>query len=122
MIKIPSKSNAIVADPVKPATMRLLNIHTLKLEDFTGKKIPRYAILSHRWGEDETSYKEFRAGIKKQRAGYRKIVEFCAFLRRQQCDLDFVVNWAWIDTCKKRYPIPCYGFLKLIMLSKLKAV
>ncbi|KAF7619728.1 hypothetical protein AFLA_001350 [Aspergillus flavus NRRL3357] len=31
--------------------MRLLNVHTLLLEEFNESKAPPYAILSHTWGE-----------------------------------------------------------------------
>lgn len=36
--------------------MRLLNIHTRKLEEFFEESIPKYAILSHTWGADEVLY------------------------------------------------------------------
>jgi len=36
--------------------MRLINTGTLELQDFTLKAIPRYAILSHTWGEDEVTF------------------------------------------------------------------
>jgi hypothetical protein len=40
--------------------MRLLNVHSLKLEEFGGEPgngIPPYAILSHTWGRDEVSFR-----------------------------------------------------------------
>ena len=95
--------------------MRLLNIHTLELQDFTAREIPSYCILSHRWTNDEVSHKEYRKGLKKHSVGYQKIVDFCVFLRtRPHCfsrtdfelecregllEQETVVNWAWIDTC-----------------------
>ena len=110
--------------------MRLLNVYTLELEDFTGRFIPNYCILSHRWGEDEVSYKDYRKGSKKYGAGYHKIVDFCAFVKRRfaQFYLGLVsgetrykliqekrpdegtafVEWAWIDTCKfQETDFPC---------------
>ena len=102
--------------------MRLLNVHTLELEDFTEREVPRYCILSHRWGNDEVSYKEFRKGFKKDSAGYRKILDFCALVKdrpeqryprngngeERQCpflDSTFYpkgpIEWVWIDTCGK---------------------
>lgn len=33
--------------------MRLINAHTLALEEFFGASIPKYAILSHTWGSEE---------------------------------------------------------------------
>ena len=75
--------------------MRLLNIYSLKLEEFTEKDVPEYCILSHRWGKDEVSYKEYRKETKKDGAGYRKIFDFCAFMRirRQQFELRWFDKW-----------------------------
>ena len=38
--------------------LRLINTTTLKLELITGQSIPKYAILSHTWGEEEILYGE----------------------------------------------------------------
>jgi len=32
--------------------MRLINVKTYKLEEFLDYKTPKYAILSHTWGDD----------------------------------------------------------------------
>lgn len=41
--------------------MKLLNCETRQIEDFSGEKIPdTYAILSHRWEDDEVIYQDFR--------------------------------------------------------------
>lgn len=91
--------------------MRLLNVHTLELQEFFDEQIPRYIILSHRWGPDEVSYKAFRKGRMQETAGYKKIVHFRDFVRgkrfsvMQQWDTlpaehGWVkVEWLWIDTC-----------------------
>ena len=89
-------------------TMRLLNVHTLALEDFIGEEVPAYCILSHRWGKDEVSHKEYRKGDKRDGAGYRKIVEFCAFVKHREEHYDNRIrtfadgpcDWVWIDTCR----------------------
>jgi hypothetical protein len=39
--------------------MRLINTHTLKLETFIWSNIPHYAILSHRWENNEVTYQDF---------------------------------------------------------------
>lgn len=39
--------------------MRLINIDTLKLEEFIGSDTPKYFILSHTWGNDEVSFQEY---------------------------------------------------------------
>ncbi|KAK3068563.1 hypothetical protein LTR53_013763, partial [Teratosphaeriaceae sp. CCFEE 6253] len=72
--------------------MRLLNTQTLELKEFLGDRVPAYVILSHRWGDDETSYKDFRKGVNKDSAGYRKVVDFCTFARSR------VREWVWVDT------------------------
>ncbi|KAK4493813.1 hypothetical protein PRZ48_014998 [Zasmidium cellare] len=63
--------------------MRLLNVHTLLFSEFhDGKEIPPYIIASHRWGDDEATYK---CVLKKKarsvaRAGYRKVEAFCGLV------------------------------------------
>lgn len=39
--------------------MRLINAETMLLEDFTIRKAPRYAILSHTWTDEEVTLQEF---------------------------------------------------------------
>jgi hypothetical protein len=75
--------------------MRLLNTHTLEFEEFAGRPEESYAILSHRSGDEEVSYKEFRKSREavKHRAGYKKIVDFCEISKQRDYRL------AWIDTC-----------------------
>ncbi|KAI4110235.1 MAG: hypothetical protein LQ345_007035 [Seirophora villosa] len=73
--------------------MRLLNTSTLEFHDFFDRKIPEYAILSHRWGSDEVSFKDFEDGIQQSRGGFAKIRE-CCNLASEHC-----YTWVWIDTC-----------------------
>ena len=73
--------------------MRLLHTEELYFAEFLDSKIPKYAILSHRWEEDEVSLKDFEEGKKKDGAGYRKILKCCALAKSQRFD------WVWIDTC-----------------------
>lgn len=100
--------------------MRLINVHTLEFREFLDGRIPRYCILSHRWGDDEVTYKEFRKGLRKDSAGYRKIADFCKFVRhtsildmgtlKREAFLDpelldystpvlIQIDWIWVDTC-----------------------
>lgn len=72
--------------------MRLINTATLTLHDFTGAHVPKYAILSHHWTDEEVSFKEFAKGRSQEKKGYRKILQFCEFLRQWERD------WAWVDT------------------------
>jgi hypothetical protein len=75
--------------------MRLLNTTTLDFEEFIGRPTQPYAILSHRWGSEEVSFKEYRKSRDtiKHRAGYKKIVQFCIISKQRGYHL------AWIDTC-----------------------
>jgi hypothetical protein len=38
--------------------MRLINTSTGLFEDFIGRNLPKYAILSHTWEEEEVSFKD----------------------------------------------------------------
>jgi hypothetical protein len=75
--------------------MRLLNTTTLEFEEFAGGLTEKYTILSHRWGDEEVSFKEYRKSREtlKHRAGYKKITQFCKISRQRGYRL------AWIDTC-----------------------
>ncbi|KAK0639837.1 hypothetical protein B0T16DRAFT_310797, partial [Cercophora newfieldiana] len=41
--------------------MRLLNARTLCFQDFIGENVPKYAILSHTWGQGEVTFQELEA-------------------------------------------------------------
>lgn len=75
--------------------MRLLDTTTLEFVEFAECPYWKYAILSHRWGNDEVTFKEYRKNRDniKHRAGYRKIVDFCTIARKRG------FSFAWIDTC-----------------------
>lgn len=98
--------------------MRLINVDTLELEFFEEDSAPKYAILSHTWGDEETSLQEWtnQKKIKKYRAergenvddallellglssaenrsGFRKIINFCEQVKKTP------MRYAWTDTC-----------------------
>jgi len=76
--------------------MRLLHFDQagrLFLTDFSGKIIPPYAILSHRWGGSEVLFVDIVNGSYKDKEGYRKI-KFCA----EKAAKD-QLQYFWIDTC-----------------------
>ncbi|KAH7111829.1 heterokaryon incompatibility protein-domain-containing protein [Dendryphion nanum] len=75
--------------------MRLINSTTLKLEEFFGKNIPPYAILSHTWGNAEVSFADLsaRQATTSSYEGHQKIGFTCAQARRAG------LNYAWVDTC-----------------------
>jgi tetratricopeptide (TPR) repeat protein len=77
--------------------MRLLHFDALGrllLTDFRDKKIPPYAILSHRWGESEIRLEDIASEAYKDRQeGYQKL-QFCAKQAAQD-----ELQYFWIDTC-----------------------
>jgi hypothetical protein len=73
--------------------MRLLNIATLKLEEFFDANIPEYVILSHTWGAEEVTLQDIQVGGFEGKAGYVKI---------KGCWEEAAKNgyeYVWIDTC-----------------------
>ncbi|RMZ68247.1 HET domain [Pyrenophora seminiperda CCB06] len=73
--------------------MRLLNTRSEKFEEFFGRRIPEYAILSHTWEEDEVSYQDYLSGIHKDKKGYSKIKKTLSLARTSE------IPYAWVDTC-----------------------
>ena len=73
--------------------MRLLQTKTRQFGEFYDSQIPHYAILSHRWGDSEVSFKEMRKGTAPHGSGMAKIDNFCRLAAARGFD------WAWIDTC-----------------------
>jgi len=75
--------------------MRLLNAETLVLEDFPENAVPRYAILSHTWSEEEVTYQDIthRRSAATKKKGFKKLQLCCREALREQ------LSYAWIDTC-----------------------
>ncbi|RYN67135.1 hypothetical protein AA0118_g2137 [Alternaria tenuissima] len=76
--------------------MRLLRRNgdgEFSLMEFIGNDIPRYAILSHTWEDEEVTFRDVVNGTGKDKAGYRKLL-FCAAQTVQDGLYHF-----WIDTC-----------------------
>ena len=73
--------------------MRLLNTTSKTLQEFFGDMIPEYAILSHRWEQNEFSYQDLLAGRNKDGAGFTKVWKCC-----DKAVIDGY-QWVWIDTC-----------------------
>lgn len=74
--------------------MRLINTHTVSLEEFIDQQVPPYAILSHTWDREEVTYEDMnmpdRTAIGKN--GLLKIEESC---RIASPDYEYI----WIDSC-----------------------
>ncbi|KAJ0305620.1 hypothetical protein COL516b_005317 [Colletotrichum fioriniae] len=79
--------------------MWLINTQTHKLEEFTGRQIPPYAILSHTWGKEEVSFQDMKAPMfsiwqrATSRAGFVKILNTCRLAHQHK------LQYAWVDTC-----------------------
>ncbi|KAF1938025.1 kinesin light chain 3 [Clathrospora elynae] len=76
--------------------MRLLRFDSsrgLTSTDFSRKKTPPYAILSHTWGDNEFLFEDMANNTGSSKAGYQKIM-FCG----EQVARDDI-QYFWIDTC-----------------------
>lgn len=91
--------------------MRLINTTTGQFSEFAETQLPRYAVLSHTWGDEEVSYLDLlylssdlpasTAGLvqallsksPKDSQGFGKVQECCQLARNRGLD------WVWIDTC-----------------------
>ena len=75
--------------------MRLIDVKTFRMHEFFGDTIPRYAILSHRWTEEEVSFHDIThlTARVKEKTGWEKIILTCEQAVRDG------IKWAWVDTC-----------------------
>jgi hypothetical protein len=76
--------------------MRLLRCDgdsDFSLVEFFKSTIPKYAILSHTWEEDEVTFEDLQKRTSTKKAGYEKI-RFCA----EQANRDGL-QYFWVDTC-----------------------
>jgi len=76
--------------------MRLLQSDSdgnLSLTEFFEDGIPEYAILSHRWGAEEVTFRDLTDGTSKDKAGFPKI-QFCGEQARRDG-----LQYFWVDTC-----------------------
>ncbi|KAL8992843.1 MAG: hypothetical protein Q9169_006791 [Polycauliona sp. 2 TL-2023] len=73
--------------------MRLLNTQSLEFAEFFDSKVPKYAILSHRWGEREIGFKEILKRTAPPGPALRKIERCCRLAASNG------LQWVWIDTC-----------------------
>ena len=87
--------------------MRLLNIHDLSFQIFEGEQtLPPYAIASHCWLDEETTYLNVLTETDTGSPGYKKVDAFCEFIKWRNHtlrDLDSPkfrkIDWMWIDSC-----------------------
>jgi Heterokaryon incompatibility protein (HET) len=74
--------------------MRLLNVRTLELGEFSGLRIPNYAILSHRWEDEEVLFGHIGDPASFHRKGWVKIKYAC-----KEAHENDGLDWLWVDTC-----------------------
>jgi hypothetical protein len=65
----------------------------LSLRTFIGTDIPVYAILSHRWTDDEVLFKDIEENTSINKAGYFKLQGAISQARADGC------AYLWDDTC-----------------------
>ncbi|UKZ73057.1 hypothetical protein TrVFT333_000697 [Trichoderma virens FT-333] len=74
--------------------MRLINTETLTLSEFLETDIPRYAILSHTWEDQEVTFQDFpHDATRSRKKGFAKLQKLCELARQDG------LQYAWADTC-----------------------
>ncbi|CAM6000362.1 unnamed protein product, partial [Sphagnum balticum] len=73
--------------------MRLIYTESLDVVQFSDADIPRYAILSHTWEEEEVTLQDMQGVHPTSKRGYDKVKRCCAFARADGFE------YVWIDTC-----------------------
>ncbi|KAK8064309.1 hypothetical protein PG996_008961 [Apiospora saccharicola] len=101
----PGLSSSILLLRTKTFTaMRLIDAKTIELVEFIEEAAPKYAILSHRWEEDEVALREVEYLSRRQWAemtsqtirakkGYVKLQRASALALEHGC------QYIWVDTC-----------------------
>ena len=76
--------------------MHLINTGTLKLEEFNESAIPKYAILSHTWGDDEVTFEELQCVSQDELVTLERFkkIHFTASEARRDG-----LRYLWVDTC-----------------------
>jgi hypothetical protein len=81
--------------------MRLLRCDDFSFVEFPGKQVPRYAILSHTWGDDEILYNDILDGSWTNKRKAVAKIKGCVRYAKQM-ELDYI----WVDTCCKFFADP----------------
>jgi hypothetical protein len=94
-LTFPSSSVPTTVGQVIRRAMRLLNARNLAFESFSDERTrPKYAILSHTWGDEEVSFQDMQDRARaRKKGGYDKIDKTCALAVRRGYE------YAWVDTC-----------------------
>jgi ankyrin repeat protein len=73
--------------------MRLLNTDNFEVKEFRDDEVPRYAILSHTWDEEEVTFQDIEGTRAANKKGYEKVKSCCSVARANG------LKYVWIDTC-----------------------
>jgi len=73
--------------------MRLLHTKDLRIEQFPQNSIPKYAVLSHTWEEEEVTFQDIGKQTSTRMKGYPKLQDCCKRAAQDGHD------WIWVDTC-----------------------
>lgn len=86
--------------------MRLLNAKTLDLVDVRDDAVPKYAILSHTWGNDEITIQDLRQmksrvpqPLHRQKRTIASKEGFAKVKRAAQLAVQRGLSYIWVDTC-----------------------
>lgn len=71
----------------------LFDTDKFEIKEFNDSQIPPYAILSHRWGEEEVTLQDIDRIDIKEKQGYKKIKGCCKIAKESG------FGYVWIDTC-----------------------
>lgn len=88
ILSVPA-SSSIYTPPFHDASAQH---HDSQSRGFAGEH-PPYAILSHRWGEDEVTFQDLEGGHAREMVSYSKIDMTCSIAAAAG------LEYAWIDTC-----------------------
>jgi hypothetical protein len=73
--------------------MWLLHAIELRLQQFSPADVPEYAILSHRWEQEEVTFQDMENETFRQLKGFSKLQGCC------ERAAGGGYSWVWIDTC-----------------------
>lgn len=79
--------------------MRLLNVIDLTFEEFIGDQVPAYAIISHRWTNQEVSYQDFLNDRSTIIQGFRQSYGWTKILKARAIAKVRGYRWFWLDSC-----------------------
>ncbi|KAH8881794.1 HET-domain-containing protein, partial [Thozetella sp. PMI_491] len=73
--------------------MRLIDTSNYEIREFPDTKLPRYAILSHTWGDEEVKFQDMLPPRQASGRGYDKVKGACRLALRNGFD------FLWVDSC-----------------------